>query len=311
MLPFAAIAAVTQAAYLASNAGALTAPEVGVLLGIVGVLVAAWVLAPWDALPRPAQWLFPIGSLGLIVAMQVFALPNNRDLVALMIVPVLWSAAYGTAREAVVVTGLAVASIVTLHVVGIATGADIGVTGWTEVVALSGGLILLSAITVVARAHARTDPLTGIANRRAWDEMLAQEIARARRHPMPLAVAIIDLDEFKHFNDTRGHAEGDRHLAECAASWRHQLRGHDLLARLGGEEFAVLLIGPGPEAEAVAQRLREAVPGGETCSVGLAWWDGSESPIDLMARADDALYEAKATGRARVVAARAPLAAVA
>ncbi len=92
---------------------------------------------------------------------------------------------------------------------------------------------------------ARTDVLTGLANRRGWQELLRREIARARRNDTPLSVALVDLDRFKDYNDGNGHAAGDRLLKEAASRWAAQIREVDLIARHGGEEFAVLLPGAG------------------------------------------------------------------
>ena len=124
----------------------------------------------------------------------------------------------------------------------------------------------------------RVDALTGLGNRRAFDEQLARELKRAEREGTPLALAMFDLDHFKTYNDTHGHPEGDRLLTEIAANWQGCLRATDSVARYGGEEFA--LIAPGcVEAEAVGlvDRLRDAVPRGQTCSAGVAMWDGAES----------------------------------
>jgi diguanylate cyclase (GGDEF)-like protein len=151
---------------------------------------------------------------------------------------------------------------------------------------------------------ARTDPLTGLANRRVWDERLAAEISRARREDRPLTVAILDLDRFKRFNDSRGHAAGDRLLRTLAAAFSSQLRETDTLARLGGEEFG--LVAPGcdsAQAERLLARLRAVVPESQTCSAGFAIWDGHEDADGVVKRADDALYEAKRTGRDRSCAA--------
>lgn len=150
---------------------------------------------------------------------------------------------------------------------------------------------------------ARTDDLTGLPNHRAWEEALPREVARAAREGSPLCVAILDLDHFKDYNDRHGHQTGDLLLKEIAASWQQSLRATDLLARYGGEEFALTLPGClAVEAENLLERLREAMPHGETCSAGLAWWDGEESAQALFGRADAALYVAKARGRDRVVA---------
>jgi GGDEF domain-containing protein len=107
---------------------------------------------------------------------------------------------------------------------------------------------------------ARVDALTGIPNRRVWNEELPRELARARRSQLPLCVAILDLDHFKRFNDRHGHQAGDQ-LKASAASWQGIVRGTDLLARYGGEEFALLLPSCSLEsALALADRLRGASP---------------------------------------------------
>jgi diguanylate cyclase (GGDEF)-like protein/PAS domain S-box-containing protein len=151
------------------------------------------------------------------------------------------------------------------------------------------------------QAMARTDALTGLANRRAWDEELRRELARAQRTKRPVCVAMIDLDHFKAFNDERGHLAGDELLREAATTWRLVLRLGDLIARYGGEEFALLLPDCGiGDAAHVIERLRASTPLGQTCSAGVAAWDGSESPGELIARVDAALYEAKRAGRDRL-----------
>lgn len=120
------------------------------------------------------------------------------------------------------------------------------------------------------------------------------------------SLAILDIDHFKHFNDTHGHQAGDRLLHDMAQTWRSQLRASDILARYGGEEFAVLLLTwPVQIAEKVLQRLRATTPAGLTCSAGLAAFHGSETAEELVARADRALYEAKTRGRDRTVIATA------
>ncbi len=144
---------------------------------------------------------------------------------------------------------------------------------------------------------ASTDALTGLPNRRAWDAHLAEMLAVADRK---MTVTMLDLDHFKEFNDTQGHPAGDRLLRETAAAWREELRAGDLVARLGGDEFALLL----PDCTAanaleVVERLRQRIPGGQTCSAGIATHLPGSPPEALMAQADTALYEAKTAGRDR------------
>jgi diguanylate cyclase (GGDEF)-like protein/PAS domain S-box-containing protein len=156
-------------------------------------------------------------------------------------------------------------------------------------------------LTEVA-ALARSDALTGLPNRRALDEQLPREMARARRYEAGLCLAIIDLDRFKNFNDENGHLAGDAMLRECAVAWDSQLRGADTIVRFGGEEFLVVI--PDAEMEQAAElieRLRAVTPGDQTCSAGLACWDFGESADELVDRADSALYRAKAAGRDRLV----------
>jgi diguanylate cyclase (GGDEF)-like protein len=149
---------------------------------------------------------------------------------------------------------------------------------------------------------ARTDDLTGLLNRRAWDEELGRELSRADRDGRALCVGILDLDKFKLYNDTHGHQAGDRFLKQMAGAWSTTLRVGDIIARYGGEEFAVALPGTNLEhAQQMLERLRECLPDGQTCSAGVCRWDGAESAESLTARADTALYAAKDAGRDRVV----------
>jgi diguanylate cyclase (GGDEF)-like protein len=190
-------------------------------------------------------------------------------------------------------------------------------------VVVAGGVSALLFVLVVARMAglvakvqaqaarlatlARVDGLTGVPNRRAWDEELARVLAQARRTGGPVHVALLDLDRFKRFNDTQGHQAGDRMLKEAAAAWRANLRSNDLLARYGGEEFAVLVEDTAVErAVEVLERLRAATPQGQTVSAGLATWDAAETAEELVARADAALYQAKRGGRDRMLVAGGP-----
>ena len=154
------------------------------------------------------------------------------------------------------------------------------------------------------RELSERDPLTGLLNRRAWDQLLASALRPSAR---PLYVAVIDLDDFKGYNDLYGHPAGDRLLRRAARKWRTVVRSGDALARYGGEEFAVLLAGCEPDtAIQIAERLRVAAVDEREVSIGIACWDGAESADRLVDRADRALYDAKRTGRNRVTVAATP-----
>jgi diguanylate cyclase (GGDEF)-like protein len=154
---------------------------------------------------------------------------------------------------------------------------------------------------------ATTDRLTGLPNRREWDERAPRELARAARSGNPVCLALLDLDHFRAFNDAHGHAAGDTLLKSCAARWWDRVRSVDLLARLGGEEFALLLPNCiAPDAVMTVERLRAATQDLRATSVGVAQWDMQEPLESLMLRADVALYKAKKMGRDRVVLADVP-----
>lgn len=156
------------------------------------------------------------------------------------------------------------------------------------------------------RRRADFDGLTGVANRLQLDEMLPRILDRAGRSGEPLTLAMLDLDNFKAFNDECGHLAGDEQLRRTASAWLTQLRATDLLVRYGGEEFVVVLPNCGLETGLeVVERTRVATPNSQTCSAGIAVWDRQESASALVGRADDALYDAKKGGRDRIVVASA------
>ena len=157
---------------------------------------------------------------------------------------------------------------------------------------------------------ARTDPLTGLVNRRGFEERFEEELARAQRDPRPLGLAVLDLDNFKRVNDELGHEAGDAALVRVADALRRSARTPDIVARIGGEEFAVLLPETSlPESFRAAERLRHAIDlefqgwiMSFTASCGVvAFPDHGAAARELMRSADRALYTAKDLGRARTI----------
>lgn len=172
-----------------------------------------------------------------------------------------------------------------------------------EVVAIEGAVAIDRGSTFGhLLSLARTDPLTGLPNRRAWEETLERELARARREGAVLAMAMIDLDDFKDFNDSRGHPAGDRLLEDLALAWQPVVRVGDTLARYGGDEFALLLPRCEPERiEPLLDRLRGSAQHLASFCAGAVSWDGTEDGRELIDRADRRLYTAKQRGRGSVI----------
>ena len=177
------------------------------------------------------------------------------------------------------------------------------------------GLLAASFLRITSRVNfvnglhteSRTDPLTGLANRRSLMERIEMEMAHALRAETPLSVAMVDIDHFKEFNDRYGHVVGDTVLRSVAAMMVSNTRDQDLVARYGGEEFCLVL----PDTDLLGghhllDHLRNGgrdstTELGVTMSVGLTSWDGIEDPMSFIDRADRALYQAKNSGRDRVV----------
>jgi diguanylate cyclase (GGDEF)-like protein len=161
-----------------------------------------------------------------------------------------------------------------------------------------------------AHAHAAAiDPVSGVFHRRYFHVRLEEELHRSRRHEMPLALLMVDIDDFKNINDSYGHLAGDAVLRDVAEILKHSIRVFDVCARFGGEEFAIIMPGSSAEnAGTIAERIRQRIETYRssdralaairvTVSVGLAVSSAVMTSRELIARADQALYEAKRAGK--------------
>lgn len=166
-----------------------------------------------------------------------------------------------------------------------------------------GAAIARAELVARLAMQSRSDPLTGAANRRSWDEELERELARTRRSAVPLTIALLDIDHFKAYNDAHGHLAGDVLLKDLVTAIRAELRTGDIIARWGGEEFTLALPDCDiQQAQTIAGRLLNVVPNGQTASIGLTAARTKDTPRTLIERADRALYTAKNGGRNQVKA---------
>jgi diguanylate cyclase (GGDEF)-like protein len=258
-------------------------------------------------------------TIGLITLAAAVSQSGSADLVVLFLLPAIFGACFLALAPSIVVLAISSAALGWLDMRYPATA--VAPTHWaaaTLVLASAAAAVwvlrrqLTSAHEELARL-ATCDPLTGLLNRRGFDQRVEHEIERHHRAGDPFVILLCDLDHFKTINDRHGHAAGDRVLARVAATLMNGARSIDAVARVGGEEIALLLVHcDRASADVVAERLRLAVaepcPGepSVTISIGIAQAGPTEVAEALLARADAVLYEAKRAGRNCIRAAADP-----
>jgi diguanylate cyclase (GGDEF)-like protein len=284
------------------------------VMGTTAVLVGVFCLAvPHRVTPWMLLGLAPFGTLliGLSAILNASAADGSE---LLYIWPVLYASYFlslraGLANVALIAAVYPPIAISLMGGRGITPSVYLVGTSIVTVLIVSNLRRRLQAVLQATEYEARTDTLTGLTNRRGWDEDLARETARRRVQGWQMAVLVIDLDHFKKLNDTLGHAAGDDALARVASVLRGAARQSDVVARLGGEEFGVILPGCSTgDAVRIAEELRHDVENQSkgwaaavTISVGVAVLpDHAADGEDLVRLADEALYAAKGSGRNRV-----------
>ncbi|WP_217914483.1 GGDEF domain-containing protein [Miltoncostaea marina] len=287
----------------------------------VGLVALGAACARWGA--RRPRWLLALGGPLPVLLIAAANLATDDTTVGsqlFLLLPVLYAASFlGGRLNLLVLVEAVVAEALVMAVLAPPSEALAATVGLATTFALTTGTILtfrrrMDGALAALASQAAEDPLTGLANRRAFDDGLARAVASAARTEAPLSLMLVDVDRFKAINDADGHPEGDRTLRLVAESVLASVRAADTAARLGGDEFGVLLPGCSAEeaeevAGAVARRVAERTAAAGrpvTLSTGVATLpDAARSGEELFAAADAALYRAKRLGRARVASAAA------
>lgn len=274
---------------------------------LFAVLVLAALLVPWDRLNPNLQLVVPLGYMVVVLLLRHAQGSGDSGYTILYILPIAWLALYSPTWQLlggfVVVTAfILLPPLLDGPLLG-EQHYPVGDVALTVIVLLI--IVFVGGALRIATDAASVDALTGLPNRRVFMARLRRGMSIARPGSRPMTVAILDLDHFKRYNDTHGHDAGDRLLEATALQWRSIMREQDILARIGGEEFGLLVEGDAHECRALANRLITSVPHGQTASAGVAPFRAGEDAADTLKRADEALYAAKAAGRARVVEAAA------
>ncbi len=264
----------------------------------LSALTAGGVVFRWGSRwPRPAFHVAVLQATVVVVAGVALSpdAPTALAVGALTSFLAMASCFFFSLPLAVVHSALALTGLTT----GLMARGDVSLPTALSLDAMVIGLSVVTRGLVLRASSANRDPLTGLTNRRGYDQALHELMRAVSRTGEPMSAALLDLDHFKAINDSQGHDAGDRVLRQVAKLWGKALPATAVLARHGGDEFALLLPGmPGPEALELVCGIRATHPEiGMSC--GVAEHQPGESAAQLMRRADLALYTAKAAGRGR------------
>jgi diguanylate cyclase (GGDEF)-like protein len=261
-------------------------------------LAAALAVRRWGARwPRDAfHWA--VAAATVVIGCAVLAAPDpvtSLGAASVMVFVVVDAHFFFPARQALAHLGAAVVGVTGALL--LSGGVGLGVALGLDVVLVGIGVVIHRLVLLASSAS--RDPLTGLLNRRGFDQALHEQMARAARTGRPLTAVLIDVDHFKAVNDTFGHEGGDRVLCRVADTWRREVPGGAVLARHGGDEFSLLL--PGMRAAAALALVRRvcAADPDISLSCGVAQYRAGDSASQLMRSADRALYDAKILGRGR------------
>ncbi len=273
--------------------GRRTALVVLSCLALAGAAVVGRWAARWPrALFHPA-----VAAATVLILGAVLLAPNPVTAMAaatLITFVVVDAHFFFSTRTALAHLGFAVTGSTLALVAGdVGLGTALGL----DLVLVSIGMVIRQLVGLASSAS--RDPLTGLSNRRGFDQALEELMSRAARSGEPLSAVLIDVDHFKAVNDTYGHEEGDRVLRRVAEMWQREVPDDTFLARHGGDEFSLLL--PGMRATAALALVRRVCADNPEVSLscGVAQYRAGDSASQLMRSADRALYDAKILGRGR------------
>jgi diguanylate cyclase (GGDEF)-like protein len=256
-------------------------------------------------------------AIGLVVALTAFKLTIGHSLTVIdfMFVPVVWVGWFSRARWCAYAVALTAAGLSVMVAVVAETQASLPAAFASGIARFALYLLVLGLLGMMRRERAghqhavATDQLTGAANGREFRAIALAEVERAQRHQRDLSLACVDVDDFKAINDRLGHPEGDHVLREVSHMMRSVVRASDTVARIGGDEFAILMpeISASP-ARAVIERVRGELSRLRTtdgepvlCSIGLVTFDRPPKSLkELVAAGDELLYRAKDKGKDRI-----------